>query len=197
MSFLRVAVDGQPIASISTDGLEVVSVHVGGSRLDCEYADLNVSGGVYPEDGESDHRIWVDQMRLIAGQVVDVALLERDKAVGDGRTIGELYPASESVPVPTPIDKAEFFADLRRQPQLREGFTVRLTSSVGTTGMFSTASDDHGFGFSVLWNNMRPERVSVSLHAYSIDSMESGESGRDFVRERLPLGGTVRLELVA
>jgi hypothetical protein len=136
-------------------------------------------------------------MRLIAGQVVDVALLERDKAVGDGRSIEELYPASESVPVPTPIDKAEFFADLRRQPQLREGFTVRLTSSVGTTGMFSTASDDHGFGFSVLWNNMRPERVSVSLHAYSIDSMESGESGRDFVRERLPLGGTVRLELVA
>jgi len=197
MSFLRVAVDGQPIASIATDGLEVVSVHVGGTRLDDEYADLNVSGGVYSGDRASDHRIWVDQMPLTAGQVLDVSLLERDTAVGEGRSIEELYPARETAEPPTSIDKAEFFADLRRQPQLREGFTVRLTSSVGTASMFSTTPDEHGFGFSVLWNNMHPERVSVSLHAYTIDSVESGEPGRDHVRERLPVGGTVRLELVA
>ena len=84
MPFLRVSVDGQSVASIVTDGLELVSVHVGGTRVNDEYADLGVSGGVYFGDGASDHRIWVDQMPLSVGQVVEVALLEHDTAVGEG-----------------------------------------------------------------------------------------------------------------
>ena len=197
MPFLRVAVDGQSVASIGTDGRELVSVHVGGTRVNDEYADLGVSGGVYSGDGASDHRIWVDQMPLSVGQVVEVALLEHDTAVGEGRTIEQLYPASENVAPPTSADNAEMFADIRRLPQLREGFTVRFTSSAESAGLFSTTPDEHGFGFNVLWNSLHPERASVSLHAYTIDGVESGESGRVHVRERMPIGGTVRLELVA
>lgn len=196
MSFLRVAVDGQSVASIATDGRELVTVHVGGTRVDDEYANLSVSAGVYSGDGASDHRIWVDQMPLSVGQVVEVALLEHDTAVGEGLPIEELYPACETVAPPTSADNAGLFAELRRLPQKRGEFTVRFNSSAGAASLFSTNPDEHGFGFSVLWNDIRPERASVSLHAYTIDSVESGATGRDHVRERMPVGGTVRLELV-
>jgi hypothetical protein len=117
MSFLRVAVDGQCVASIATDGREVVTAQVFGMRVDDEYATLSVSGGVYSGDGASDHRIWVDHVPLSAGQVVEVALLEHHTAVGEGRSIEELYPARETVAPSTPADNAELFADLRPYPK--------------------------------------------------------------------------------
>src|SRR5262245_27702262 len=126
MVFLRVLVDDVDVATVDTAGREVVAVHVGGTRVDDDYADLNVSGGVYNHEGKSDHRIWVNQMPLRIGQTVPVELLEHGIANGPGQTIEELYPDQSPRRLPTSTSRAELFDELRRSPQLRSGYTVRL-----------------------------------------------------------------------
>jgi hypothetical protein len=58
-------------------------------------------------------------------------------------------------------------------------------------------SDEHGFGFSVLWNSFHPDRVSLSMHSYTLDAIAAEAPGRSTSREKVPLGGAVRLELIA
>jgi hypothetical protein len=67
----------------------------------------------------------------------------------------------------------------------------------GSAGTLSTKSDEHGFGFSVLWNSFHPDQVSVSLHSYTLDSIAAEAAARSTSREKVPMGGAVRLELVA
>jgi hypothetical protein len=195
MPFLNVSVDGIPIATVGTAGRGVVSVHVGGTRVDDDYADLSVSGGVY-EDDKTDHRIWVDHKRLSAGQVLEVAFSETGTDSGPGQTIQEIDPNHSSVEVPTDQDKAEMFAELRNAPMMRSGYTVECSSNAGTTTVCQTLPDEHGFGFSVLWNSHRPESASISVRSYTITSLENDGSMRYHCRERLRLGETVRLALV-
>jgi len=197
MVFLRVLVDELDAAIVDTADREVVAVHVGGTRVDDDYADLSVSGGVYGHEGRSDHRIWVNQMPLRIGQTVVVELLEHGVGTGPGQTLEELYPDHKPEPSPASISRAELFDDLRRFPQLRSGYTVCLVPNDGNPITLVTTSAEHGFGFSALWNNLHPHRLSVSLHSYTIDSVEAEIPGRDAYRGKLELGSNVRLQLVA
>ncbi len=70
MPFVRITVDDVEVTTVDTQGRDVVSVQVGGSRIDPDYADLGVIGGTYPDDGTMDHRIWIQQMPLRLGQVI-------------------------------------------------------------------------------------------------------------------------------
>jgi hypothetical protein len=195
MPFLSVKVDGIPVANISTDGLEVVTVNVGGACIDDDYADLSVSGGVYSGD-TADHRIWVDQLPLSVGQVVEVTFMEQGTPSGTGRTIAELYPELESNP-PALSAEGDPFAEARTSPRLRSGYTVRVVSNDRPPTALTTTPDEHGFGFHVLWNNLRPGYVSVSLGSYTLESVEKQAPGRDAFCERVPVGTQLRLEFVA
>jgi hypothetical protein len=197
MPSLRVTVDGTPVATIATEGREVISLHVGGNRVDDGYADLSFSGGVYSVEGETYHRVWIDQMPLKAGQIVEVAFLEHGTDSGPGRTVEEIYPGHTRTDPPTTAESAELFAELRRAPMLRSGFTVSFSSSTAASGPVSTHPDEHGFGFSVLWNNLRPDTASASLHCFTIDYIQSQAPGRHIARERIAIGSTVRLDLIA
>jgi hypothetical protein len=197
MVFLRILVDEIDVATVDTAGREVVAVHVGGTRVDEDYADLNVSGGVYGHEGQSNHRIWVNQMPLRIGQTVAVELLEHGIANGSGQTIEELYPDHKPELSPPSTSRAELFDELRRASQIRSGYTVRLVPNDGSPTTLVTTSAEHGFGFSALWNNLHPNRMSVSLHTYTIDGVEAEMPGRDTYRGKLGLGSNVRLQLVA
>jgi hypothetical protein len=48
-----------------------------------------------------------------------------------------------------------------------------------------------------MWNFRHPERVSVSLTAYTIDSVASEAPGRTLERSKLALQDEMRLELLA
>lgn len=197
MPFLRVLIDDTDVATVDTHDREVVVVHAGGTRVDDDYADLSVSGGVYSPERGIDHRIWVSQKPLEVGQTVTVELLEEAVATGQGRTIEELHPALASNPSSTPIDRSELANEIRSLPKLRDGYTVRVVPNDEGPITLVTAADEHGFLFSILWNNGHPHRVSVSLHAYTIDGIEAEQPGRTSYRGRIHLGSSVRLELVA
>lgn len=196
MPYVRVTVDGQTLASVATDSLEVIIARVGGTRTDEDYADVGLTGGVYSADGGSDHRIWINQTVLRRGQAVDVALLEEDLPVGSGRTIEEIYPDSETAREQPPVDMAELCAEERRAPLVRNRYVLEFTTPSGATGRDITLADEHGFGFSVYWSSQHPSRATVKLYAYTIDGMERRESGRTIFRENMALGASARLELI-
>jgi len=197
MPFLRVLVDDVDVATLDTQDREMAAVHAGGTRVDDDYADLSVSGGVYDPDVGVDHRIWVNQLPLKIGQTVTVALLENAIATGEGRTVDELYPGQHSEVSGTAASRSELAEEIRRLPQLRDGYTVRVTWDDKSPITFTTSPDEHGFLFSILWHSRHPNRMSVSLHAYTIDSIEAEASGRTSFGEKVNLGSHVRLELVA
>jgi len=197
VSFLRVTVDKVEVATVDTSGRDVVAIHVGGTKVDDDYADLGVTGGIYDHEGKTDHRIWIEQMPLKLGQVVGVAFVERGIQTGEGRTLDELYPGKSEARTASPVDRAELAAELRQVAPVRAGFEVRLVLPDGSAATLSTKSNEHGFGFSVLWNSFHPDRVSVSLHSYTLESIATEAPGRSTAQEKVPLGGEVRLELIA
>jgi len=91
----------------------------------------------------------------------------------------------------------EMFEELRRKPNLRDGYAFQYHSTLGTSYAGRTSSEEHGFGFTVLWSSHRPERVSVSLNSYTIDSVEQQTPGHDHVREYLQVGQSVTVEIDA
>src|SRR5262245_38315307 len=173
MPALDVSLDGITIATVNTDGFDVMSVNVGGTLIDDDPASLHVSGGSYPESGASLFLWWVPELVLRAGQNIGVSFLEYGATSHPGKTTEELFP---NEPPKTQTDftpTAELFKQLRAKPKVRKSFSFRLVSSSGTSFVGTTAPDEHGFGFTVLWNSFHPERARVSLHSYTLDSLEA------------------------
>lgn len=197
MPFLYVTVDGTAVATVGTDGRDIVHVRVGGSRDDKDFADLSVTGGVCGYSGTTEHRIWVDQMRLATGQVIGVEFLTDATPRGGGRTIEELYPDLPEFRWPSPLERAELAADIRELPLVRDGFTLRLVGSDGISVTHTTAPEEHGFGYSVLLNKQHPDRISMSLSCYTIDSVAAETPGRTLSSQKVAPPGRVHLELVA
>lgn len=197
MPALSLSVDGMTIATVYTGGYDVVTVHAGGTRVDDDLATLDLSGGSYPEDGESTYLIWVANLPLQPGQAIEVSFLETASTSHHGKTIEELYP-DETPTEPTDFKPTtEMFAELRNRPKLHDKFSFRLVSSVGTVFVGETTPDDHGFGFTVVWNSFHPECARVSLHSYTLDGLESHGPMNKHVEEHMHYGDSVRFELVA
>src|ERR1700722_11467042 len=119
MPALRVAIDDIEVATVGTDGRDVVAIHVGGNRADEDYAHGGVTGGIYDSGGVTDHRIWIDQRTLRIGQAVSVAFVERGFQTGEGSTLSDLYPDSVDRD-PSPIDPAELAKEERQALRVRD-----------------------------------------------------------------------------
>lgn len=196
MPALEVSVDGVTIATVSTEGFEVMSVDIGGALIDDDPATLNVSGGSYPENGSPLSLWWVSELSLHPGQRVNVSFLEHGTSSHPGQTIEELFPnepaATQSDFTPSP----DLFKQLRAKPKVRNSLSFRLVSSSGASFFGTTTPEDHGFGFTVLWNWLNPERARLSLHSYSLESLEAQGPMNNHVEEKIHFGDSVEFELV-
>ncbi len=197
MPALSVSVDGNHIATVCTDGYDMLSVRISGTRVDENLAELEIAGGSFPEDGESNYLTWVNALPVQPGQSVSISFLENAKSSHLGKTIEELFPDEK---LPETIDfkpTHEIFNELRAMPILRDRFSFWFESSAGTTFVGQTTPEEHGFGFTVLWNAWHPERAQVSLHSYTLDNLETRGPMNDHIEERIHYGERVRFELVA
>lgn len=197
MPALSVSIDGITVATASTDGYDVMSVRAGGTQIDDDLATLDLSGGSYPENDESTHLTWISDLPLHTGQVVTVSFLESASTSHAGKTIEELFPDEPPVTQTDFTPTTEMYMELRARPKLRDKFSFRLVSPSGTSFIGETTPDEYGFGFSVLWNSYHPERARVSLHSYTLDSLEAHGPMNNHVEENIHYGDSVQFELVA
>ena len=196
MPTLTASVNGTLLAQVRTDGYDVMSVAVQGTCVEEEVADLMMTGGKYPDDRDSVYLTWINSQPLKAGDLVEVTIQDEGDTSHEGKTLAELFPnevgAGEEMDFsPTP----EIFAELRSRPRLRERFRFELETSRGTTYVGETGQEEHGFGFTVLWNTQRPGRASLSLHSYTIDGLEHRTPMHDHVREHIEPFTSVRFRV--
>ena len=198
MPTISVTLNGQLLASVATDGYDALSVHVHGIRTDSEFATVDMTGGAYPEGQESTYLTWINSTLLSPGDSVEVRFTDSGQTSHPGKTIQELFP-DDPGDSPREDFKAtpEMFAELRAKPQLRSGYGFSLALPSGALYEGRTDEAEHGFGFSVVWNSHRPQRASVSLHSYTIDSMEHQQPMRDRAREYIVPDTTVRFQVAA
>jgi hypothetical protein len=80
MPSFSIVLQGKLLARVSTDGLELFSIHVSGTRVDDELACVEAHGGVYSEEGKQSHLIWISSAPIRRGDQVEVVFSEDGKA---------------------------------------------------------------------------------------------------------------------
>ena len=123
-------------------------------------------------------------------------LLPSDGIFREGKTIEELFPDEAATTVGDFKPRADLIKEISEKPKLRGKFSFRLQSSFGTVFVGETRPNEHGFGFTVLWNSFHPERARVSLHSYTLENLETGSAMNYHVEEQMQYGNSVCFELV-
>jgi len=196
MPGLSISLNGQHLVTIATEGLNVVSVQVHGDCIGPEFASIEASGGLYGEEKDNKHLIWVNEHQIAQGDEVDVTFLEEAETSHSGKTIEELYPDSDSQMGPWQ-SLEEIFRDLAQKPKVREQFAFQVVPPSGAVIHSCTEPNDHSFGFSVLWDWMHPDIVRVSLTSNSLEGIEKRQEGFEHARFRLQIGQSVKLRVSA
>lgn len=197
MPAFSVYVDNNLVVTVNCEKLDVMSVRVSGTRVEAEFASLGVSGGAYPDAGESTSLTWVDEIPLEPGQNVRVLFLEAGASSQPGKTIEELFPDEELEKDFDFTPTEQVFEELKAKEKLRGGWSFEYYSPESNKIEARTAPEEHGFGFTVLWNSHRPSRASISLHSYTIESLQRREPGNDHAREHLQFGQSVAIRVGA
>jgi hypothetical protein len=197
MPSISVSLDGKELACVQTEGYDIVSVCVSGTRIEDEFAEIYMSASSYPDAGESTYLIWLNSVPIQPGQVVEVNITEDGETSGTGQTLDELFPNEVS------SDREEFkvteemFTELRTRAPNRPGYRLEANLSTGSAVSAQTAPDEHGFGFNVLWSSHGPERASVSLHTYTIDNMALRTPMKYHLNEHLNPGQSASVKVDA
>ena len=185
MPALSVFVDGLLKARVCTDDLHVLTVNVSGTKIDDAFASVEFSGGSYPEGADSTHLVWLSELALHPGQCVRVEVAAGGPNSHSGKTLEELFPdppEEKQGPMPS---REQLIEEVRIRKRLRDHFALSVQSSSGASVSVEVKPEEHGFGASFLWNWVQPERVSASLHTYTLDQLLSKEGFTYHFRERL------------
>jgi hypothetical protein len=196
MPSITVEVEGEPIATVACAEYHVVAVRIGGTRVEEEFATLALTASTHPENEESTYLTWISDLVLQPGQQVTVRFSEYGDTSHPGKTIDELYPGEEPTDEQGPKSIAECFQELRARANLRTGYSFSVTTPQQPSYSGRTEAAEYSFSFHVLWNWLRPNRASVSLTSFTIDSIEHRTPSREHVDEYIAAGqaATVRVD---
>jgi len=198
MPSLRLSLNGQCLAEVDVTGLDVLTVHVSGARVDAELANLTMTGGTYPKNVAPTFLIWLDDSTVLnEGDRVEVSFNVVGSTSHAGKTIDELFPEEAEAPDETNILDLlpQVIDELRAEPYGRAGYRFAMESPRAPRYEGATGEGDHGFGLSVLWDSSRPDRASASLHTYTLDDLEHRRPSQNRVYERLAIGDAVSLQV--
>ena len=194
MPGLAVTVNGREVATVSTEGYNLLGVRVAGDLISEEFANLDVSGGLYGEGDKSQHLTWVNLVPLEPGDEVAVAFLGEATTSHPGKTLDELFPEDERPMGPwEPLEK--MFEDLAERPRLRDRFEFVITPPDSEPIRATTMPGDHSFGFSVSWAWTSPDRARVSLSSTSLEQIQRRVNGTYHAQFKLQIGQEVKLRV--
>lgn len=190
MQGFSISLNGKHLVSISTEGLQVFSVHVHGNTISDEFSSIYVSGGNYEDNENKKYLIWIDNQEINPDDEIEVELLQDGATSRPGNCIEELYPNEVEKQGPPQL-LCEAFESLVMRPKVRESFKFSLTDSAGKEIISTSGSEDFSYGFSVLWNWMTPELARVSLTSNSLVGIKKRENGTEHARFKIQYGQKV------
>ena len=195
MAAIAVFVDDRLAALARTEDLEVLAVNMGGTKVDEAVGSLDFSGGVYPADGESKHLIWLSDLVITPGQRIKVLFAEAGQPTHSGKAIDELFPNTDADESEDEPNREQMLKDIQTRKRLREQISLTICSSSGAEAHANLSHAEHGFGMTVLWNWKHPEKVSASLHTYTLEQLRSGQDLSYHFREMLQPGSWVEARI--
>jgi len=191
---IQVSVNGKLLASVSDDGLNIISVHVHGDVIGEEIAAVEVFGGNYGKDEADQHLIWVNDHAISTNDEIEIAFGEHVSTSHAGKTIEELHPgASEPEGSGQPMD--ELFEELATRQKLREKFMFELVSPDGDAVSTMTGPDDFSFHFSVMWKWTKPDESKAWLTSNTLEKIAKQEDGSKHAAFALRFGQNVKLRV--
>jgi hypothetical protein len=188
MPAFGVALNGQFHVSVETSGLDLLEVNISGDRLGPEPAHLRISGGAYADGKVTSYLIWEDDRALVVGDSVSVSFDEDGRTSRPGKTIEELYPGETPRGAPAFLEPEKVVEELKQRPKVFDTLSFRAATTHGVVAEGSTRPEEHAFAFGVPWVSHRPDRVRVSLHTYSLDSLVSKEVGTYHLDAKIQIG---------
>jgi len=197
MPALSVTLNGERVVSIATDGFDVIDVGVSGDVLGPDLATLRISGGSHPEGRDFQYVIWEDERTLVSGDSVSVVFLAEGGTSRPGKTIEELYPDEKPIQKEAFVPTEDMVLELKRRPKAFESLAFEITGPTGATVQASTSPNEHGYGFTVLWNSHRPDWARASAHTYTLDSLVTKESGKYHAETKLEFGQSATFKVLA
>jgi hypothetical protein len=202
MPAITVSLDGVELATVCTDGHEMLSVRVSGTRCSGILASLDVGGSLQSGGEGFTSLLWIDKRPLDTGQKLEVTFAQAGATTLQARNFRDLYPAD-------PVLDAEVKAllgsgpseammrKLRARPWRRGPYGLEYASSSGLAYAGSTQVDDYSVGLNVLWHRAHPGHMRVSLTSSTIDSIEDKAPLRTHVEEFLEVGQSFVLAIGA
>ena len=194
MAGFQVTINGEPLAAVSNDGLNIICVQVHGDVVGEELASVDVYGGNYGNGENDKHLIWVSDRELSKDDEVEIVFVEEVSTSHPGKTIEELHPDSEVQDKPSQSIQ-EMFEELAAQPKLREKHTFELTTPDGEVIQKSTSNEDYSFHFSAMWRWIKPNEARISLTSNTLERIANREDGSNHASLKLRHGQKVRLRI--
>ncbi len=195
-----VSINDDHLVTISTENLNVFSIRLHGDTKSQGFALLEASGGFYGDEKIKRHLIWLNEHEIFPDDEITIRFLDEVIPSHSGKTIKELYPEEDKTVEPEgTIDEVfndeEFIHDLVKKTKLRENFSFALELPSGELIRSSTDPSEYSFSYSILWNNLHPERARVSLSSNTLDSIFNKENGSYHLRVLLQLNQEVKLHV--
>jgi hypothetical protein len=195
MPALSISVDGKLVAEVPTAGLDVLSIRIGGTVKDDNLAEIDVSGGAYPDSRPSTYLIWTDLLPVLSKQLISVIFKSEGTMSHEGRTIQEPHPDELGGGTPSPKTFEDRVNELRAMPSVRNSFSIRAQISNGKSASFVTQPDEYAFSFLLLWNSQHPTRARLMLSTYDVDFLIKKAPSTSHLREYLAENESVELEV--
>lgn len=190
------SINGKPIASVSVDGLNILTTQVHGDVLGEELAALDVHGGLYGQGDADKHLIWVSDHAVSAEDEVEIAFAEDVSTSYRGKTIEELHPESGDQEV-SEQSMEGLAKEISARPKLRDGFHFELLPPGGDLVQASTDPDVFSYHLSAMWNWSKPDKARVWLTSNSLEKIVNGEDGTRHAAFALMFGEKLTFRICA
>ena len=197
MPSLRVAKNEDHLCTVGSAGLLMISASVSGDIWSMDASHLNVTGGTERDDGKTDFLIWEFDHGLKDGDLLHFSFQEGDSSSREpemfdhGKQLADVNPSPAWPPSELEIKKWE------ERPRHNSSLAWRFSTNGNESRVFRPEGGRQQLSFLLLWNNLRPERIRVSLHSTSLREVVARSGGAEYVTEYVPIGSYFELQIGA
>lgn len=134
---------------------------------------------------------------MLAGEALNVKLIEACGITATGRTIQELYPDEEPDSQTDFTISEEMAAEIRARSRLNEAFSVEAATSYGQRAAAMSNEINTSFTFGFLWDFTLPNQARVRLTTHRLDDVLARKAGTSHLEAVLSLGDSAWFFLIS